>query len=293
MPRGKTEKTKERERLIYAWAEEHNPVTVRQLFYRLSTLDAVPKNEAGYKSVGTICTKMRRAGDLPYNWIADNTRWQRKPRTYHSLQDALNTTARTYRRSLWDTQKGLVEIWCEKEALAGVLLQVTERWDVPLMVVRGYPSLSFMHSAAENINYSTYMDKQSFIFYFGDHDPSGKDIFRHIAHTLREFAPDANIEIEQIAVTEQQIAEMDLPSRPTKRTDSRAKGFIGDSVELDAIPPDKLRQLVEDCIESIVNKGELHRILEIENAEKESIFEFISTFEENPNPNGKKGVAPF
>ena len=109
MPRGKTEKTKERERLIYEWAEQHNPVTVRQLFYRLSTMDAVPKNEGGYKSVGTICANMRRAGDLPYHWIADNTRWMRKPRTYNSLEDALSNTARTYRLNLWSTQKGIVE----------------------------------------------------------------------------------------------------------------------------------------------------------------------------------------
>jgi len=37
-------------------------------------------------------------------------------------------------------------------------------------------------------------------------------------------------------VTPEQITEWNLPSRPTKATDTRAKGFKGDSVELDAIP---------------------------------------------------------
>ena len=161
-------------------------------------------------------------------------------------------------------------------------MEVTELWDVPLMVVRGYPSLSFMHSSGENIKYASSRGKQSFIFYFGDHDPSGKDIFRHIDVTLREFAPDASLQIQQIAVTERQIREMNLPSRPTKRTDTRAKGFAGDSVELDAIPPARLRQLVEDCILSIVDKWELTKIMNIEEAEKESIFEFINTFGETP-----------
>ena len=73
MPRGKTSKTKYREQLIYLWAEEHKPVTVRQLFYRLSVLDAVPKNESGCKTVGRICAQMRRDGELPFEWIADNT----------------------------------------------------------------------------------------------------------------------------------------------------------------------------------------------------------------------------
>jgi hypothetical protein len=41
---------------------------------------------------------------------------------------------------------------------------------------------------------------------------------------------------------------MNLPTRPTKATDSRAKLFSGESVEVDAIPPKVLRALVSDCI---------------------------------------------
>ena len=44
---------------------------------------------------------MRRAGDLPYDWLADNTRWQRKPQTFGSVEEALRDTARFYRKSLW------------------------------------------------------------------------------------------------------------------------------------------------------------------------------------------------
>ena len=45
-----------------------------------------------------------------------------------------------------------VEIWLEKDALAGVVYPVTSMYDVPLMVARGYASLSFLYSAAEAIN---------------------------------------------------------------------------------------------------------------------------------------------
>ena len=278
MPRGKTSKTKYREKLIYMWAMEHHPVTVRQLFYRLSVLDAVPKNESGCKTVGRICAQMRRDGELPFEWIADNTRWQRKPRTYNSLEDALTNTAQIYRRNLWQSQQGLVEIWLEKDALAGVVYPVTEEWDVPLMVVKGYPSLSFTHSAAQDMHKATEQGKTNHIFYFGDHDPSGKDIFRCVGETLREFAPAADINMKQVAVTEQQIADWDLPSRTTKRTDSRSKNFIGDSVELDAIPPAQLRQLVQDSIFSIMDSDEMVKMIDIETAEQESISQLISGF---------------
>ena len=58
----------------------------------------------------------------------------------------------------------------EKDALSGVLYDVTREFDVPLMVTRGYPSLTFMHSAADKINE---INKPTHIYYFGDHDPSG------------------------------------------------------------------------------------------------------------------------
>ena len=271
MPRGETRETKHRKQLILDWAEQNHPVTVRQIFYRLSTLDAVPKTENGYKMIGRLCTKMRRAGEIDFDWFADNTRWMRKPRTYNSIQDALSYTAETYRRALWQNQAGLVEIWLEKEALAGVVHEVTEKWDVPLMVVRGYPSLSFLHTAAKEIIRATQKGKISHIFYLGDYDPSGLDIYRAIVEDLNGFAPDAQMTMQRMAVTQEQIREWDLPSRPTKKTDSRAKGFTGESVELDAITPDNLRQIVSECIESVVDSDALEKTLHIEQLERESI----------------------
>ena len=94
---------------------------------------------------------MRRAGKLPYAWLADNTRWQRKPDTHSSIQEALEDTARLYRKALWADADAYVEVWLEKDALAGVVLPVTSVYDVPLMVARGHASLSFLHSAADKI----------------------------------------------------------------------------------------------------------------------------------------------
>ncbi len=60
----------------------------------------------------------------------------------------------------------------------------------------------------------------------------------NIEETLRDLAPDAEIYFERIAVTAEQINDWDLPSRPTKTSDTRSvKWRGGDSVELDAIHP--------------------------------------------------------
>ena len=280
MPRKQTAATVKRKDLIYAWAQEHKPVTVRQLYYRLSTLDAVPKTEAGYKAVGRLCTLMRKRGEIPYEYFADSTRWQRKPRTFNNMQDALNDTATHYRRALWQEQQGVVEIWIEKEALVGVIFEVTSEWDVGLMPVKGYPSQTYLHAAGKSINAATSAGKKSHIFYFGDYDPSGVDIFRNIAEQLKIFAPDADLEISRVAVTEAQIRYLQLPSRPTKRSDSRAKGFSDISVELDAIEPSVFRDMVRNCIFSIIDRRTLEETLKIEKLEQESINMFVSNFKD-------------
>jgi hypothetical protein len=67
----------------------------------------------------------------------------RKPRSFDRVQQALDDTARLYRKSLWTDAETYVEVWCEKDALAGVIFPVTAKYDVPLMVARGFASETF------------------------------------------------------------------------------------------------------------------------------------------------------
>jgi hypothetical protein len=230
---------------LFEIVEAMKPMTVRQVFYQASVRGIVEKSEAGYNKVQTDLVLMRKAGVLPYGWLADSTRWQRKPRTFHSVEQALVETARFYRKALWADIDAYVEVWLEKDALAGVVDDVTDMFDVPLMVARGYASLSFLHSAAEHIRD---LDVPAYIYHLGDFDPSGVNAGEKIEETLRAMAPAAEIHFERLAVTPEQIKDWNLPSRPTKASDSRAKNFGDISVELDAIDPDSLRELVADAI---------------------------------------------
>jgi len=234
----------------------HQPMTVRQTFYLAVSAGLVEKTENAYKhTVGRLLTEMRRDGQLPYGWIADHTRWMRKPQSYDSMEAALAATAQLYRRNLWQTQDAYVEIWLEKDALAGVLYAVTAQWDVPLMTTRGYASLSFLYEAAE---YLRDMEKPIHLYYFGDHDPSGRDIPRKVEEDLRTLAPELDLTFTRIAVEPWQIDAWNLPTRPTKTSDSRSKFFEGESVEVDAIPPDQLRDLVGNCITDHIYEPALH-----------------------------------
>ena len=254
--------------IIYAG----KPMTVRQVFYQATVRGIVEKAETGYSKVQIDLTLMRRDKSLPYGWLADNTRWQRKPITFSNVEEALQETAQFYRKSLWADANSYVEIWLEKDALSGVVYPITNMYDVPLMVARGYASLSFLHSAAEAI---ADLDVPTFIYHLGDFDPSGVNAGEKIEETLRDLAPHADINFYRIAVTPEQIEEWNLPTRPTKKSDTRAKGFGEISVELDAIDPNDLRGLVQAAIEMHLPPEQFEVLKAAEKSEREIIAKLV------------------
>jgi hypothetical protein len=263
---------KARRDALYDIIEAGKPMTVRQVFYQATVRGIVEKAETGYGKVQVDLTKMRRAGDLPYDWLTDNTRWQRKPDTFDGVADALRNTAKFYRKALWAESDSYVEVWLEKDALAGVVYPVTDMYDVPLMVARGYASLSFLHGAADYIGD---LDVPTHIYHFGDFDPSGVNAAEKIEQTLRELAPDAEIHFKRVAVTPQQIRRWHLPTRPTKQSDTRSKNFGAISVELDAIEPNQLRELVRGVIEQHLPAEQFEVLKAAEESERQLLTALV------------------
>lgn len=175
------------------------------------------------------------------------------------------------RRGLWHNQDTYVEVWSEKDAIASIVSPTTDKWDVPLMIARGFASESFLWSTANTIRQQDRACKDVVIYQLGDHDPSGVAAWEHVQTRLAKFAPAAAIHFERLAVTEQQIAAYNLPTRPTKTTDSRAKNFIGESVEVDAIPTSILREVVENAILSWIDPEQLRITKMVEEQELEGL----------------------
>jgi len=230
----------------------------------------------GKKSKRKVAAKSKRAKAYGACPVRRKRRSRAEIDSHGDLADMLNLSRDTYRKALWMEQPRYVEVWIEKAALIGVVLPVTAEWDVPLLPCRGYPSLTYLYEAAEEIKE---ISKPTSIYYFGDHDPSGCHISVKIEEELRKFAPEVELAFERVAVNEHQIAEWNLPTRPTKKTDSRAKNFRGESVELDAIPPQKLRHLVRNCIEANIDQERLDRTRIVEEFEKETLATMIENME--------------
>jgi hypothetical protein len=256
--------------------EESHPQTVRQVYYALTVRGLIGKTQKEYKqTVVRLLVELRENGTIPFGYITDSTRLMRKRVAFNGVEHALEHWAKAYRRDLWAAAAAYCEIWCEKDALTGVLFEETDVYDVPLMTARGYSSLTFLHSAAKAIE--TY-GKPAYIYHFGDLDPSGQDAARDIEEKLRRYAPGAEIHFARVAVTRQQVEEWNLPSRPTKTEDPRSKKWEGSSVELDAIPAPQLRALVRDCIERHVDKQQLEILRAAEKSEREMLVMFGKTY---------------
>jgi hypothetical protein len=250
----------------------HGRMTLRHLFYRLVSNGTLEKTEREYDKLIKDVINMRKTGIIAYNLFADGTRWQRKPKTFNGIWQALENTAHFYRKSLWEDLPAYVEFWIEKDAVSDIVYEITEQFDVPLMIARGFSSLSFLHNSAE---YIIENGKPAFIYHLGDYDPSGLQAAKSIQNTLQAFG--ANIIFQRLAVTPEQIREYNLPTRPTKKS-NHSKYFEGESVEIDAMEPALIQKLVTNAIFNHVDKYEFEKLKSIELAEKETLNQYCKNF---------------
>ncbi len=91
------------------------------------------------------------------------------------------------------------------------------------------------------------------ILYFGDLDPSGKDMPRDIRDRFKTLG--FNVDVIEVALTKDDVIEYNLPTNPTKKKDSRQDWYtnkygINYAVELDALPPKILSEKIRGAIEA-------------------------------------------
>ncbi|MFJ1293233.1 hypothetical protein ACEPPZ_14295 [Paracoccus yeei] len=273
--RASRDEMEERAEFLIDYAHKHGPVTVRQLFYAATVagVAGIDKTEAGYNKVQVQVLDLRRAGRLRYSSISDSTRYMRKPRTFNGWKDALEDTAQLYRKALWADSDKAVEVWLEKSALAGVLYPVTSEYDVPLMPTGGYSSETFAYGAVDNLRHT---GKTLVIYALYDFDRSGEDAAKSLQEKVTRFGGefDVPVEFHQLGLTYQQVLTLELPTRPAKRNTTADQRWPYDfAAELDAIPPDTLREMVRDAIEDHLPSWELSMLKRVEAEERRTLLE--------------------
>lgn len=239
--------------IIAEYERQGYSLTLRQIYYQFVSRDIIENTLQSYKRLGSVINDARLAGMIDWDSIEDRTRNLHSLPAWAKPADIISACASQFRIDKWATQPHRVEVWIEKEALAGVFQRVCDELQVPFFSCRGYTSQSEMWVAGQRIQAIAKKGQEPLIIHFGDHDPSGMDMTRDIIDRLTLFA--GGIELKRLALNMDQVVEYEPPPNPAKTTDSRAASYIevygNESWELDALDPATLAGLVRQFVESV------------------------------------------
>jgi hypothetical protein len=265
------------------------------VYYQAVSAGLLPLCDPSYDKIGRLLAWGREEGKIPFSMIVDNVRATNKPSSWSGLSDYGGAVRASYRKDLWRSMPDYLAFFCEKDAISGVLAPTTREYDVPLHVLRGYCSVSFAGQIAEEW---TKIEKPIYCYFFGDHDPSGRDLERDLRDKLRRYSGrqfvDADVAHfalcdkrvrksiviwERLGVRETDFDDFNLIKLPVKKKDRRAKKFVEafgpDCAEVDAIPATELRHRVREAIEDHIDQETWQKLKEIEALEKETLEKMI------------------
>jgi hypothetical protein len=247
-------------------------LTLRQLYYVFISRDLFPNddkyidkktgsknNETNYKRLGDFIANGRLAGLVDWSAIVDRTRKIHKNNHWKDPQEIIDICASQFQVDKWLDQPCYCEVFVEKDALIGVLEAACMPLDVPYYACRGYNSASEIWNAGHNrFKKKVEQGKKCYVFYLGDHDPSGIDMTRDVDERINQFAQTDNdtwITVKRLALNMDQVNQYHPPPNPTKLSDTRAEDYIikyGETCwELDALDPEVIGALITDSVTGI------------------------------------------
>ncbi len=260
--------------IITKYAAQGLRLTLRQLYYQLVSANEITNEEKSYKNLGSLVSDARLAGLLDWESIEDRVRQPRTPSEWDSVEDIVESAAYAYRLPRWKGQRFYVELWVEKDALAGVLAPLASEYHVTMMVNRGYSSQSAMHESGKRFKRAQDDGKDLVLFYLGDHDPSGEDMVRDVGDRLEMFGV-RDLLVQKLALTMDQIRQYNPPPNPAKLSDSRAAKYVQkfgtSSWEVDALPPNVLAAIIRGAFKGVVDVDLMNAVKRREDRDKERL----------------------
>jgi hypothetical protein len=240
-------------------------LTLRQLYYQFVSRNLIPNSERSYKNLGNTISEARLCGLVDWNAIEDRVRVPRRAAQFDNIQNLVDSALYSYRLDRWKEQKNYVELWVEKDALAGVLSPLAVEF---------------------HVKYEREQGKACHLLYLGDHDPSGEDMVRDVTDRLKMFG--CELEVEKLALTMAQVKQYNPPPNPAKMSDSRAQGYVAEhgneSWEVDALPPQVLAQIIRDALAKRVDMDLMNKIKDQEEIDKAQLVTAAKRIGAEPEP---------
>lgn len=248
--------------------EYNEQISIRHLFYRCANAGLIDKTEKAYNSLRSHLAKWREKRLIPFCVFSDGTRYHFGHETFNDLGEYLAHCAASYRLNLWMHSEYYIEVWTEKDAIAAAVHSIAKEWNLRTFVCRGDPSMSSLDSCARTFNANSKAGNKPVILYLGDYDESGLAIPKTIREKLLKNH-DCEVELIRVGVNEDHIIRFNLPTRPAKG-DRRGES-IEYAVDIDAMRPTSLRQILAKEITSYIDPWVLEQMRCIETAERESL----------------------
>lgn len=259
------------EAILAEYETDSLQLTLRQLYYQCVARGRLANTERNYKQLGELVSRGRLAGRLDWDMLIDRTRELHRVSHWESPQDIVLTAAESYRLDSRVDQDCHIEVWVEKDALAGIVLPVAKEQDVHCLVCRGFVSQSAVYAAQARLSRE---DRPRRILYLGDHDPSGLDMTRDISDRLN-LTFGVEVDVERIALTWAQIEAYQPPPYPAKVTDSRYADYVSEygpeCWELDALDPRTLAGIVRTRIEALTDSRKRAKWVRVERRDRDRI----------------------
>lgn len=264
-------------------------LTLRQLYYQLVSVNAIANDIKVYKKLSVLKDQLCYAGILDWDCFEDRGRKPVSAYYEHSIEDALDYTARNYVLDRSLGQENRVEVWCEKDAISEILKKVALPYGVRLCVNKGYMGTSAIYDAYGRFSREFNNGNTVTILYFGDHDPSSLDMVRDIRERLtfmfeqgvrcNDFN-DFDFNVISIGLTMEQIKTFNPPPNPAKVSDPRAAEYIAKygpiSWEVDALKPGVMREILEKNIKEQYDLKQYEAVLEQEQEDRIKIRKLIN-----------------
>jgi hypothetical protein len=253
-------------------AEAAQPITGRGVGYKLFVQSLIPsmgRNEM--RRVYRLLLKAREQGDIPWDWIVDETRSLERVSTWDDPEQYARVVARSYRRDFWNQQPVRVEVWSEKGTVRGVLAPVLDEYAVGFRVMHGFSGATTINDVAQDDD-----GRPLIVLYVGDFDPSGMFMSEVDLPARLDRYEGYHVTLKRIALTVEQLEE-EMPPFPAadKKKDPRYKWFVANHGrhcwELDAMDPNDLRDCVEREIKALIEPVAWQRCEVVNKAEQESL----------------------
>ena len=254
-------------------------LTNRQLYYQIVREAIIPNALEIYKRICKLMTDMRYGGLLDWDAIEDRGRVPTMHSEWGDIQSLIESACNSYRLPRWRDEEFYVELYCEKQAMESVLKPIADKYHIYFGYNKGYSSASTMYELSKRLKKKIKEGKIAVVLYLGDFDPSGLDMVRDVQDRVDEFMGQGySFEVVQLALTMKQIKQYNPPPNPAKVSDPRAGEYIKTygnvSWELDALPPEVLRDIAEEGIRDYLDVERYNSFIDRENEEKRILEDF-------------------